>query len=231
MKSIRKSEARGKVVWGGLTSHHSFSFGDYYDPNFMGYRALRVINDDTLQGGMGFPPHPHRDMEIVSYVVDGALEHKDSMGNASVIRPGEVQRMTAGTGVTHSEFNPSKTEGARLLQIWIVPERRGIEPGYEQKSVSLSDAGLIQIAGKSPSSKTAVHINQDAGIFAAKLTDSAAVTLPLQKDRFGWVQVIDGDLEVDGTKLGAGDGLALSELENPKASAQGSAHFLFFDLA
>ena len=231
MKALRKAEERGKFVWGGLTSFHSFSFGDYYDPSFMGYRALRVINDDTLQGGMGFPPHPHKDMEIVTYMVEGALEHNDSMGNRSVIHPGEVQRMTAGKGVTHSEFNHSKTDGGRLLQIWIVPEKRGLEPGYEQKSVQFPGDAVVQVAGRNPDASTAVHINQDAAVYAGKIVGGTSVTLPLQSGRFGWLQLIDGELDVGGTIVRSGDGLALSELENPQATARGSAHFLFFDLA
>lgn len=230
MISIRKASERGKFVWGGLTSHHSFSFGDYYDPEYMGFRSLRVINDDVLEGGMGFPPHPHRDMEIVTYMVEGALEHEDSMGNRSVIRPGEAQRMTAGQGVTHSEFNHSKTERAHLLQIWILPERRGLEPGYEQKQIPLNGNSLVRIASHNPSDD-AVHINQNASIYAGKVKAGTTIALPLSDQRFGWLQIISGDVRLNDTDLHSGDGAGISEMQSPELRSVSDSHFLFFELA
>lgn len=230
MIRLRKSSDRGKAEFGGLVSYHSFSFGDYYDPAQMGFRALRVINDDVLQGGFGFPPHPHRDMEIVTYLIEGALEHKDSMGNKEVIRPGEVQRMTAGSGVTHSEYNHSKTDQAHLLQIWIVPAERGLPPGYEQKSVGAVAHGLQKVASNTEDGD-ALHIHQDATIYVAKLTQGTELPLPLSGKRYGWVQVISGELSLEGTHAGPGDGLGISNEERPVLKAASDTHFMLFDLA
>lgn len=230
MIKLRASEERGKVQWGGLTSRHSFSFGEYYDPNYMGFRALRVINDDVLEGGVGFPPHPHRDMEIVTYVMEGALEHQDSMGNKEVIRAGEVQRMTAGTGVTHSEYNQSKSDRVHLLQIWIVPEKRGLEPGYEQREIGASVEGFKKIAARG-SADGAVHINQNAAIYEGNVHAGKSVELPLPADRFGWVQLISGEVRVGDITAKPGDAIMISGEERPKLSAQADSKMLFFDLA
>lgn len=230
MIKLRASEERGKVQSGGLTSQHSFSFGEYYDPNYMGFRALRVINDDVLEGGVGFPPHPHRDMEIVTYVTAGALEHQDSMGNKEVIRPGEIQRMTAGKGITHSEYNQSRTDTTKLLQIWIVPEQRGLEPGYEQIQIGEPVEGFKKIAARG-ASNGAVHINQNAAIYEGNLQGGKTVELPLPKERYGWLQLLSGEVQIGDVKAGPGDAIMISEEERPKVSAHADSKLLFFDLA
>ncbi len=231
MISIRKAAERGEFRLDGLVSYHTFSFGDYHDPEHMGFRALRVINDDTLVGGFGFPTHPHRNMEIVTYVTEGALEHKDSMGNAEQIRAGELQRMTAGRGVAHSEYNASKTATAKLLQIWLEPERSGLPPGYEQKMIANGAESGLTLAVAKGGGDEILDINQDAKIYVGKITNAETVSLPLEKSRYGWIQLIEGQLTLDGVTLNAGDGAALSEVANPELLANSNAHFLFFDLA
>lgn len=229
MITVRKAQDRGEFRYGGLESYHSFSFGDYYDPAHMSFRALRVINDDTLAGGFGFPTHPHRDMEIVTYVTAGTLEHKDSMGNAAQIKTGELQRMTAGYGVTHSEYNASKTETAKLLQIWLLPERKGLTPGYEQKMIPHGPG--LTLAAVHGGGDAALHINQDARILVGRVNAGDSATLPLDVARHGWLQLIEGSLAIDGVTLSAGDGAAISEIASPRVTAAKDAHFLFFDLA
>ena len=230
MITLRASHERGKHESGGLTSHHSFSFGEYYDDKFMGFRALRVINDDILEGGVGFPPHPHRDMEIVTYVMQGVLEHQDSMGNKEALRPGEIQRMTAGKGVTHSEYNQSKKEPLHLLQIWIVPERRGLEPGYEQRSIGEPHEGLKKLAARG-SKDSIVHINQDAAIYEGSVAKGKSLELPIPDTRYGWVQVVSGEVKVGEVTAKPGDGIMISGEQQPSLSAQADSKFLFFDLA
>src|SRR6185369_16519633 len=192
MIAVRKAQARGHFNFGWLDTHHSLSFGEYFDPAHVQFRTLRVINEDWVGAGAGFPTHPHRDMEIVTYVLEGALEHKDSMGTGSVIRPGDVQRMTAGTGITHSEFNPSRSDRTHLLQIWMLPERKGLKPSYEQTRFEPADlTGRLRIIASRDGREGSVTIHQDAGLYAAKL-DGQEAALPLAPGRHAWVQVARG---------------------------------------
>ena len=232
MITPRKGSDRGRTKIDWLDSRHSFSFGDYYDPANMGFRTLRVINEDRVVPGAGFPTHPHRDMEIVTYVLEGALEHKDSLGNGSIIRPGEAQRMSAGTGITHSEFNHSKTEPVHFLQIWIVPSSRGITPGYEQKTIddAKSHGSFATIASPENGDKS-VKLHQDAALSVAKLATGKSVTANLKKGRHGWVQVAHGEVAVNGTSLAQGDGASISDEEKLSIVAKSPAEVLFFDLA
>ena len=209
---IRPAAERGAAELGWLSSRHSFSFGQYYEPEHMGYRSLRVINDDRVRPGRGFGTHPHRDMEILSIVVEGALEHRDSLGTGSVIRPGEVQRMTAGTGVEHSEFNPSPSDEVRFLQIWIEPERKGLEPAYEQRAFPwerLRDGWALVASRDGRDGSLTVH--QDVSLYRATLGGGARVTQVIGAGRHAWLQVIEGAVEVGGARLGEGDGLAISD--------------------
>jgi redox-sensitive bicupin YhaK (pirin superfamily) len=231
--TLRPSAERGFVNHGWLQSHHSFSFGAYYDPAHMGFRALRVINDDLIQGGHGFPTHPHRDMEILSVVARGALEHRDSLGNGSVIRPGEVQRMTAGTGIQHSEFNPLPSETTRLIQIWIEPERRGLEPGYQQKSIPVdTDPNRWFLLASRDGSDGSVVIHQDVRVLRSALHRGETATYTASTDRHLWLQMISGAAELNGTRLSKGDGAALSATDRIalKGVAE-SSDILLFDLA
>lgn len=232
MITIRKSEDRGRTKLDWLDSRHSFSFGDYYDPRFMGFRHLRVINEDVVQPGGGFPTHPHRDMEIITYVLEGALEHKDSMGNGSVIRWGEVQRMSAGTGVTHSEYNPSRSEPVHLLQIWILPERAGGPPGYEQRALSPQEArGKLLMVAARDGRAGALTVQQDSELSIALLEQGGTLTHRLRRGRYGWVQVARGGISVNGVALKAGDGAAISDEPELKIEANSAAELLLFDLA
>ena len=209
---IRPALERGHAVHGWLESYHTFSFADYMDPSHMGFRALRVINEDRVQAGQGFGRHSHRDMEIVSYVLEGALEHKDSMGTGSVIRPGDVQRMSAGTGVFHSEFNASKSELVHFLQIWIMPDRAGHAPGYEQKTFADADKrGKLTLVVSPDGQGGSVSVHQDARVFATLLARGEKVTHELAPKRGAWVHVARGAIEIDGTRLHAGDAAAIDE--------------------
>jgi hypothetical protein len=229
---VRDRNDRGHTKIGWLDSHHTFSFGDYYDPDNMGFGSLRVINDDRVIPGAGFPTHGHRDMEIISYVVSGALEHKDSMGTGSIIRPGDVQRMSAGTGVTHSEFNPSKEEGARLLQIWIMPEKAGLDPSYEQKSFSENErTNILRLVADRAGKEGAVKVHQDVSIYATTLTDGGEVLHPIAPGRKVWVQVVQGTVQVNDTDLREGDGAAVTDLTEITLFSQTGAEVLVFDLA
>ncbi len=230
MKTIRKSAERGHANHGWLDAHHSFSFADYHDPRCMGFRSLRVLNDDTIAGGGGFGAHPHRDMEIITYILSGALEHKDSMGNGRVIRPGEVQYMAAGTGVEHSEFNHSETEPAHLLQIWIVPDRKGAKPAYAERSFAKAPTGRLHLVASKSGRDGSIGINQDADVYLAKLNagDSARHTLPPQ--RHAWVQVAEGEVTLDGQILAAGDAMAFSDESGFELRAVTAAQVLVFDL-
>jgi redox-sensitive bicupin YhaK (pirin superfamily) len=232
MIEIRKSEDRGHFDHGWLNSFHTFSFADYYDPRHMAYRSLRVINEDFVAPGQGFGTHPHRDMEIITYVLEGALEHRDSMGNRGVIRPGEIQRMSAGTGVRHSEFNASDKERVHLLQIWIMPEKHGIEPSYEQKPVADASGKLQLMAAKGATNGTAT-INQDAKVFVAKLKQGESVEHDLAAGRGAYVHVARGSVSVNGTKLKQGDGAAVEQEAKLRISNDDGegAEFLLFDLA
>ena len=231
MIAVRKAEERGKTRTGWLDSRHSFSFGDYRDPDRLGFGALRVINEDVVTGGGGFPPHAHADMEIVTYVLAGALQHRDSLGNGSTIRPNEIQRMSAGTGIVHSEFNASREQLCRFLQIWIVPSRRGMEPSYEQKSIAPEAIlnKLVRIAASEPLA-TEVRLLQDAEIWAARFDRDDEVIHPLAPGRRAWVQVANGPVSVSGEALNTGDGAALTDVEQVRMHATGVAEILLFDL-
>jgi redox-sensitive bicupin YhaK (pirin superfamily) len=232
MITLRKSADRGRTKIDWLDSRHSFSFGDYYDADQMGFRTLRVINEDRVRPGAGFPTHPHRDMEIITYILEGALEHKDSLGTGSVIRPGEAQRMSAGAGITHSEFNHSKTDPVHFLQIWITPSTRGIAPGYEQKTIDDAKAhGSFAPVASSDGRDRSVKIHQDAMLSVAKLERGQTVAANLKKGRHGWVQVARGAVTVNGTALAEGDGAAVRDEEQVTIVANAPAEVLFFDLA
>jgi quercetin 2,3-dioxygenase len=229
---IRKSEERGSADFGWLDSKHSFSFGGYYDPQHMGFGPLRVINEDRVAPGGGFPTHPHRDMEIISYVLDGTLEHKDSTGASSVIRVGDVQRMTAGTGVRHSEYNASKTAPVHFLQIWILPERNGLKPGYEQKTFLSDEAhGKLKLVGSRDGRDGSVTIHQDVDLYATRLGRGETVSLKLSPGRGAWVRVAEGELMANGERLDAGDGLAIEDADSLRLEARDDVHALVFDTA
>ena len=232
MITIRRADDRGHAHHGWLASHHPFSFADYYDPAQMGFRTLRVINEDRVAPGRGFGAHGHRDMEIVSYVLDGALAHEDSTGTGSVLRPGDVQRMSAGTGVTHSELNPSKDEAVHFLQIWLIPERRGIAPSYEQKTFSVDDKrGRLRLVVSPDGRDGSVSINTDASIRVGVLAEGESASVPVPEGRHAWVQVARGRARVNGHDLGEGDGAAVSsEAEVRVDGAGGGAEVLVFDL-
>ncbi len=231
MLDIRRSEDRGRANFGWLNSRHTFSFGHYYDPGFMGFGPLRVINEDRVQPGRGFDTHGHSDMEIISYVLDGALEHKDSMGNGSIIAPGDVQRMTAGTGVRHSEFNASDTDTVHFLQIWILPERDGLEPGYEQKAFSAEDKrGKLRLVGSRDGRDGSVTIHQDVDLYATILHDGEAVTHTLAEGRKAWVQVATGTVALSGKNLDAGDGVAVEGPATIEIAGTSDTEVLLFDM-
>jgi redox-sensitive bicupin YhaK (pirin superfamily) len=231
MIKIRPAKERGHANHGWLDSHHTFSFADYYDPNHMGFRALRVINDDTVEGGQGFGTHPHRDMEIISYVLEGALQHRDSMGTGSVIRPDDVQRMSAGTGVTHSEFNASKVEPVHFLQVWLLPRERGIKPGYEQKTFSREEkAGRLRLVASPDGRDGSTTIHSDALVYAGLFDAEQRAELALEPNRHAWVHVARGQVTVNGHELGAGDGMALSSEPSVRIDSGRNAEVLVFDL-
>ena len=231
MIQVRRSEDRGHAQHGWLDSHHTFSFADYYDPGEMGFRALRVINEDRVAPGEGFPTHSHRDMEILSYVLEGGLEHKDSLGTGSVIRPGDVQRMSAGTGVAHSEFNASKKEPVHFLQIWILPERKSLKPGYEQKHFSEeSRLGQLRLIASPGGEEGSVSIHQDVRLYSALLGKGQTVTHALTPGRHAWVQVARGAVRLGEQTLKAGDGAAISEEKAITLTADAPSEVLLFDL-
>ena len=231
MMELRRSEDRGHANHGWLDSFHSFSFADYHDPAHMGFGPLRVINEDRVQPGMGFGTHGHRDMEIISYVLDGALEHKDSMGNGSVIRPGDVQRMSAGTGVRHSEFNPSDREGVHFLQIWIEPAQRGIDPGYEEKRFdAASKRGRLRLVASPDGREGSVTIHQDARVFAALLDGAETAAHALAPGRRGYVHVARGEVTANGHPLAAGDALKLAGEPEIRLEKGRNAEVIVFDL-
>jgi len=232
MISVRRADERGHADHGWLDTRHTFSFADYHDPKYLGFRGLRVINEDRVQPGQGFPPHGHRDMEIVSYVLAGALEHKDSLGTGSVIRPGDVQRMSAGTGVRHSEYNHSKDEPVHFLQVWILPERRGLEPGYEQRHFSDADkrAGLRLIASREGTDGS-VTIHADAKIYAAVVEPGQRLRHALAEHRHAWLQVARGAITLNDRPLVHGDGAAVSGEPALTIAGAERAEVLVFDLA
>lgn len=232
MIKIRKAKDRGHFNFGWLDTYHTFSFGDYHDPSFMGFRSLRVINEDSVHAGRGFPTHSHRDMEIITYILEGALEHRDSMGNGSVIRPGDVQRMTAGTGVSHSEANASPEEPVHLLQIWIMPEQRGLKSSYEEKffgdGMKQDSMRLIASADGRDGSVT---VHQDVSVYAAVLDAGKEVKHQLAPNRHAWIQVARGAIVLNGENLDQGDGAAISAESALTIEAREPAEILLFDLA
>jgi redox-sensitive bicupin YhaK (pirin superfamily) len=232
MITIRRSDERGGGDFGWLNTHFTFSFDQYYDPHFMGFRSLRVMNEDWVQPGQGFPLHPHRDMEIITYVLEGALEHKDSLGTGEVIRPGDGQRMSAGRGIRHSEANPSKTDPVHLLQIWITPDRTGHEPGYEQKTFPEAEKrGKLRLIASPDGKDGSVTIHQDAKLYVSLLAPGQEVKHELDKGRYAWLQVAKGAAELNGKPLNQGDGAAVSEEQKLTIKGTKDAEILLFDLA
>ena len=232
MITIRPSEQRGHFNHGWLDTYHTFSFADYHDPEHVQFRTLRVINEDVVAPGQGFGTHPHRDMEIITYVLDGALEHRDSLGNGSIIRPGDGQRMSAGSGILHSEFNPSPTEPVHLLQIWILPERKGIEPSYEQKAFAPEDKqGKWKVIAERTPADGAVKIHQDVKLSVAALEAGAQISYSLAQGRHAWIQIARGAVTLNGSALKQGDGAAVSQETGLTIIAGQAAEVLLFDLA
>ena len=230
MMTLRPAAERGHADHGWLKTYHTFSFADYYDPQHMGFRSLRVINDDQVAPGGGFGTHPHLDMEILTYVLSGALEHKDSMGNGRIIHPGEVQYMAAGTGVQHSEFNPSEKEPVHLLQIWIQPDRKGAQPRYEEKSMAKAKPGALHLIASKSGRERSIAINQDADLYVAKLAGGDQVTHALRPQRHAWIHVAEGEVTVNGQRLQSGDAAALSDESTLRLTANGDSQILLFDL-
>jgi redox-sensitive bicupin YhaK (pirin superfamily) len=232
MIAVRQAESRGTANFGWLDSRHTFSFGNYYDPDFMGFGPLRVINEDRVKPGAGFDTHGHRDMEILSYVLDGALEHKDSLGTGAVLRPGDVQIMSAGTGIRHSEFNHSKSDPVHFLQIWLLPDQDGITPRYVDKTFTDADKqGRLLLLASSDGRDGSVLIHQDSSIYATRLNGGDQVSHTLAKGRKAWVQVARGSIEVNGKHLRAGDGAAIVEEETIALTGKAAAtEVLLFDL-
>lgn len=231
MLMFRPSEARGHANLGWLDSRHSFSFGRYFDPAHMGFGALRVINEDKVAPGAGFDTHDHQDMEIITYVLDGGIEHKDSLGTGSIVRPGDVQRMTAGTGIQHSEFNASPSEPVHFLQIWIEPERKGLKPDYEQKTFSTNErAGTLKLVGSRDGREGSLTINQDIDLYTTTLATGDKVSHEVRSGRRAWVQVARGTIEASDQPLYAGDGLGLSDEGTLVITATDEAEVLIFDL-
>lgn len=229
---VRPGNERGHNNLGWLDTYHTFSFDTYFDPDHMGFRQLRVINEDRVEPGGGFGTHPHRDMEIITYILDGALEHRDSMGNGSVIRPGEVQRMSAGTGITHSEFNPSKSERVHLLQIWILPEKKGLTPSYEQREFKAEERrGRLRLIAAKSGRDGAVAIHQDVELYAGLLDAGERATFSIRPNRHAWVQVARGAMRLNQVALKAGDGAAVSNETQLKLTGTETAEVLVFDLA
>jgi quercetin 2,3-dioxygenase len=232
MIKFRDRMARGESRMGWLDSRHTFSFADYWDPGHMGFRTLRVINEDRVIPGAGFPAHGHRDMEIITYVLSGALAHKDSLGNGATIRPGEVQRMSAGTGILHSEFNASKSEGVHFLQIWIIPDRAGLPPGYEQKAFPLAERrGRLRLVAAPEGAEGAVAVHQDARLYLGTLGAGERVSYDIAKGRGVWLQVARGILALDDTEMREGDGAAVEAQPSIAIKAETDAELLLFDLA
>jgi redox-sensitive bicupin YhaK (pirin superfamily) len=230
MMKLRKSNERGHAEHGWLDTYHSFSFADYYDPNWMGFRSLRVINDDLVMPGRGFGMHPHRDMEIITYILNGSLEHKDSMGNGRVIKTGETQYISAGSGVLHSEFNPSKDEAVRLLQIWIQPDAKGVKPSYAEKSLVNAPTGAFQLVTSKTGRDNSIAIHQDADLWLAKLEKGNRVTHQLASGRHAWLHVAEGEVSLNGKQLTGGDAAAISEESALELSATKPSQVLLFDL-
>jgi len=230
MMTLRKANERGHADHGWLDTWHTFSFAGYYDPAHMGYRSLRVINDDKVAPGAGFGTHPHRDMEIITYVLSGQLEHKDSMGNGRIIKPGEVQYMAAGTGVQHSEFNPSGKDPVHLLQIWIMPDRKGAKPNYAEKNFTNAKTGRLNLVTSKTGRDGSIAINQDAELHLAKLSPGESVAHELRPGRHAWVHVAEGELTVNGQRLTGGDAVAIADEKQIALAASKNSQVLLFDL-
>jgi quercetin 2,3-dioxygenase len=230
MTIIRRANERGHANHGWLDTYHTFSFGDYHDPQWMGFRSLRVINDDVVLPRLGFGKHPHRDMEIITYVLSGALEHQDSMGNGRVIRPGEFQYMAAGTGVQHSEFNPSADEAVHLLQIWIQPDRKGVTPRYAERSFAAVADGKLHLVTSQTGREGSIAIHQDADLWLARLAPEQSVTHPLAAGRKVWLHVAEGEIALDGQTLASGDAAGISEERALTLRATKPSQVLLFDL-
>lgn len=231
MITIRKANERGHFNHGWLNTYHTFSFDQYYDPRYMGFRVLRVINEDFVSAARGFPTHAHRDMEIITYILEGALQHEDSMGNGSTIRPGDVQRMSAGTGVRHSEKNPSPTEAVHLLQIWILPHTVGLDPSYEQKAFTEDDRrNNLRLIASSDGNEGSVVIHQDASLYASIIDEGANVTHLMPETRYGWLQVARGAVDVNGEPADQGDGAVIVGESKIEIAARERAEVLLFDL-
>jgi quercetin 2,3-dioxygenase len=232
MITIRSAQERGHAQHGWLDSYHTFSFGNYYDPNHMGFRALRVINEDRVDPGEGFATHSHRDMEILTFVLDGAVAHKDSIGNIATIRPGEIQRMTAGTGISHSEYNPSNTEVAHFLQIWILPDRAGLTPSYEQVAFPLEERlGKLRLIASPDGRDGSVTVHQNVELYTAVLQSAQQVAYQLKPDRHGWLQITRGVILLNNQPLEAGDGVAIAPGQAITIQASKDAEILLFDMA
>lgn len=232
MITIRRAEERGHATYGWLDTYHTFSFGSYRDAQHMGFRSLRVMNEDRVQPGHGFGTHPHHDMEIVTYVLSGALEHKDSMGSGEVLRAGEFQRMSAGTGITHSEFNPSETEAVHLYQIWLLPERKGMEPSYEQKRFPEDEMhNRLRLVASREAADGSLRIHQDARVFLSRIDAGKQVVHAPDVGRHAWLQVLRGSLTLNGRALKTSDGAAVSEEQVLTMVASGDAEVMLFDLA
>lgn len=232
MLTLRRAEERGRANFGWLDSRHSFSFGHYFDEKHMGFGPLRVINDDRVAAGGGFPTHPHADMEIVSYVLEGGLEHKDSLGTGSVVKPGDVQRMSAGSGVRHSEFNASKSDPVHFLQIWIVPERKGLTPSYEQKTFSDADKrGKLRLVGSRDGREGSVTIHRDVDLYATVLGEGDKVAHDVKDGRIAWVQVARGTATLNGEQLYPGDGVAIEAAGKLEVVGTSESEILVFDMA
>jgi redox-sensitive bicupin YhaK (pirin superfamily) len=230
MITTRLASERGHANHGWLDSYHTFSFADYYDPQQIGFRSLRVINEDRVRGGRGFDMHPHSDMEIISYVVSGALRHEDCMGHVAVMKAGDVQRISAGTGIEHSEYNSSRSELVHFLQIWLVPYRKGLAPDYAQGSFAGAPPNAITLACSAEGRNKSIKINQDVDLFIGKLASKGEVSHPLREERHAWVQLIAGDLDLNGKKLSSGDGALVDEEKELQLTSEKGAHFLLFDL-
>jgi redox-sensitive bicupin YhaK (pirin superfamily) len=232
MLTVRRANERGHFDHGWLDTYHTFSFSEYHDPAHMSFRALRVMNEDRVAPGQGFGMHGHRDMEIVTVVLSGALEHRDSLGNGEVLRPGEFQRMTAGTGIRHSEFNPSETEPVHLYQIWLLPERLGLEPSYEQRAFPREERhNRLRVVASRNAEEGSLTIHQDARVMLATLDAGKAVEYALSAGRHAWLQVLSGNVTANGNRLAAGDGLAASDADGATVAANEPSEILLFDLA
>ncbi len=230
MMTLRKANARGHASHGWLDSYHTFSFADYYDPAWMSFRTLRVINDDLVLPRAGFGEHPHRDMEIITYILSGSLQHKDSMGNGRIIKPGEFQYMSAGSGVLHSEFNPSSEEAVRLLQIWIKPDEKGVKPNYAEKKMTSAATGKLHLITSKTGRDGSIAIHQDADLLLAKLDAGQTVKHVLKKDRHAWVHVAEGEITLNGQTLVTGDAVGVSEEAALHLAATKPSQVLVFDL-